>query len=299
MCIALLGSRGFIGSEFARQLELGNRQFHRLFSDQINLASPNHLAEKLEELGATALVNCAGYTGKPNVDACEDDKSNCLAGNAVLPGKIAAACEALDIPWGHVSSGCIYTGLRENGEGFTEKDEPNFSFRQNNCSFYSGAKALGEEVLADARRCYIWRLRIPFSNVDSPRNYLTKVMTYDKLLDAENSVSDLTELVSACIDCITKRLPFGTYNLTNPGSITTREVVQMLLDSGLTSKRFEFFESEAEFMKLAAVAPRSNCVLDSSKALAAGLKLTDVRSAMQRAIDTWQPQHIASKMPAE
>lgn len=289
MRIALLGSRGYIGSEFARQLAERQVEFVPILWNEYDACQHELLADRLRHAGVNALINCAGYTGKPNVDACEFDKANCLAGNAVLPGAIAAACEALDLPWGHVSSGCIYTGRRPDGKAFTEEDAPNFSFRQDNCSFYSGTKALGEEVLADAHKCYVWRLRIPFSNVDSPRNYLSKVMSYDKLLDAENSVSDLTELVRACIDCLTKALPFGKYNLTNPGSITTREIVDMLRQSGLTSKEFSFFESETEFMNIAAVAPRSNCVLDSSKALAAGLELTDVRDAIDRAISTWQP----------
>ena len=33
-----------------------------------------------------------------------------LQGNAVLPGIIREVCEDLKIPWGHVSSGCIYSG---------------------------------------------------------------------------------------------------------------------------------------------------------------------------------------------
>ena len=112
------------------------------------------------------------------MDACEIHKSECLAGNAVLPGTIAQACEAANVPWGHVSSGCIYTGSRPDGSGFTEEDAPNFTFRQNNCSFYSGTKALGEEVLAGYSNIYIWRVRIPFDQFENPRNYLTKLMRY-------------------------------------------------------------------------------------------------------------------------
>ncbi len=40
-----------------------------------------------------------------------------------------------------------------DGGGFREDDAPNFSFRTNHCSFYSGTKALGEEVLAGAADC--------------------------------------------------------------------------------------------------------------------------------------------------
>lgn len=245
------------------------------------------LTKHLDDLSPDFFINCAGYTGKPNVDACELHKAECLAGNAVLPGVIAKACQQLELPWGHISSGCIYTGQRTDGDGFTEDDPPNFTFRQNNCSFYSGTKALAEEILATAGQCYIWRLRIPFSEVDSSRNYLSKLMRYERLLDARNSLSYLPEFVAACLDSVEKRIPFGTYNLTNPGSVTTREVVELIRDSGVVDREFQFFRCEAEFMREAAVTPRSNCVLDCSKALAAGLRLTPVEEAIENSLVHW------------
>ncbi|MEX1028262.1 MAG: sugar nucleotide-binding protein [Candidatus Paceibacterota bacterium] len=293
MRVALLGGGGFVGTEFSSQILGRNFELRSIGRRDRDLYDVAQLTEHLEKLSPDALVNCAGYTGKPNVDACESDKANCLAGNAVLPGVVAEACEALDIPWGHVSSGCIFTGRRPNGKGFAEIDPPNFSFRQNNCSFYSGTKALGEEILAVAKKCYIWRLRIPFSNVDGPRNYLSKLMRYPKLLDAENSLCDLTEFVAASLACLHRRLPFGTYNLTNPGSVTTREVVDLIQESGVCRKEFQFFDSDEEFMSLAAVAPRSNCVLDSSKAIQAGLKLTEVRESLENALKTWRAESPA------
>ena len=244
----------------------------------------------LEDTSPDVVVNCAGYTGKPNVDACELDKANCVAGNAVLPGVINEACETLGIPWGHVSSGCIFTGRRNDGKGFTESDTPNFTFRQNNCSWYSGTKALGEVILADASQCYIWRLRIPFSDIDSPRNYLSKVQRYENLLEAENSLSNLPEYVAACLDCFVKEVPFGIYNLTNPGSVTTSEVVEMIKSAGVSNKEFRFFDSEDDFMQRAAKTPRSNCVMDSSKAIQAGLRLTPIRDAIQLALEKWKPE---------
>lgn len=285
--IILLGASGFIGSEFADQIQQRGHGLFRVGRGDCELYSAAALRRYLESFQPTMLINCAGYTGKPNVDACELDKANCLAGNAVLPGIIAEVCLALGIPWGHVSSGCIYTGRRGDGNGFTELDPPNFSFRQNNCSFYSGSKALGEEVLAGTQQCYLWRLRIPFSHVDSPRNYLTKLMRYESLLEAENSLSHLGEFVTAALDCFDKQLPFGIYNLTNPGSISTSAVVELIRASGVCDKQFNFFESEDQFMRLAATTPRSNCVLDSSKALAAGLKLTPIATAIRHALQRW------------
>ena len=286
--IALLGATGQIGRVFNDQLRSRGFQVTAIRRQDCDLFVRGALEKRIAEISPDILINCGGYTGKPNVDACETDKANCLAGNAVLPGVIAEACDKIGITWGHVSSGCIFTGKRVDGAGFSEQDPPNFSFRQNNCSFYSGTKALGEEILADVDRCYIWRLRIPFSNIDSPRNYLSKLMRYDTLLEAENSLSELNEFVAAALDCFALNLEFGIYNLTNPGSVTTSEVAEMIRESGVSNKEFRYFDSESDFMRLAAKTPRSNCVLDNSKALAAGLRLTPVREALQRSLSEWK-----------
>ncbi|MBL4574761.1 MAG: dTDP-4-dehydrorhamnose reductase, partial [Opitutaceae bacterium] len=199
-------------------------------------------------------------------------------------------CEEKNIPWGHVSSGCIFTGTRSDGLGFKEEDAPNFSFRTNNCSFYSGTKALGEEILSGAKQLFTWRLRIPFSEVDSSRNYLSKLMRYDRLLEDSNSLSHLDEFVSATWECWAKKIPFGTYNVTNPGHVTTRDVVDMILKSGLIKKEFSFFESEAEFMQIAAKTPRSNCILDSSKLANAGIKMREVHDAVEASLREWKKE---------
>ena len=285
--IIVLGASGYVGGEFIRKFEWEGVACLALSRRDCNIYDESALAAAIKQAGGTFLINSAGFTGKPNVDACEYQKTECLLGNGVLPGVVAKACELAGIPWGHVSSGCIYTGEKADGSGFTEEDPPNFSFRQNNCSFYSGTKALGEECLADVPTCYVWRLRIPFNEFDSPRNYLTKVMRYQRLLDARNSLSHLGEFVDACVQCHTDRVPYGIYNLTNTGSVTTREVVQMLLAANVTQKSFDFFESEEEFMAIAAKTPRSNTVLDNSKALAAGLRLSDVQAAIDKALQHW------------
>jgi dTDP-4-dehydrorhamnose reductase len=286
--IYLLGGSGYVGAAYQALLLRKGIPFRNLRRAELDYTSPPILTAALRHDRPQFLINAAGYTGKPNVDACELHKDECLFGNGVLPGIIAQACTDAGIPWGHVSSGCIYTGARTTGAGFTEKDTPNFSFRTNNCSFYSGTKALGEEVLAGRTDVYIWRLRIPFNEVDNPRNYLTKLMRYSTLLDAANSISQLDEFVAATFACWEKRVPFGIYNVTNPGHITTREVVDIIRKTGVSQKDFKFFTDEAEFMQTAAKTPRSNCVMDSSKLAAAGIKMTEVHEAIERDLRRWR-----------
>jgi len=286
--IYLLGGSGYVGRAYQALFRLRGVPFRSLSRSEVDYTDPGELRSALLGDRPEFLVNAAGYTGKPNVDACELHKAECLLGNAVLPGVVAQACEEAGVPWGHISSGCIYSGDGPGAGGFTERDSPNFTFRTNNCSFYSGTKGLGEEVLAGHPNVFIWRLRIPFDSVDNPRNYLSKLMRYQRLLDATNSISELDEFAQATLACWSRRVPFGTYNVTNPGRVTTREVVELIRRSGVCAKRYEFFASEQEFMGAVAKTPRSNCVLSSEKLAGVGIRLTEVREAIERDLKAWR-----------
>ena len=145
------------------------------------------------------------------------------------------------------------------------------------------------EVLEGAASCYLWRLRIPFDHVDSPRNYLSKLLSYARLLEAENSISHLGDFVSACLACHEKQVPFGTYNLTNPGTVTTHEVAALLRERIAPAKTFDFFSDESEFMRLAAKTPRSNCVMDTTKSETAGIAMRPIAEALDEALSRWSP----------
>lgn len=288
--ILLLGASGFVGTAFHDHFKQMDIEAQPVSRKDVNYYDKSQLANLIRSTKPRFLVNCAGYTGKPNVDACEDNRHQTLLGNAVLPGLIREVCEDLRLPWGHVSSGCIYTGRRPDGEGFREQDPPNFSFRTNNCSFYSGTKALGEEVLEGAKNCYIWRLRIPFNEIDSPRNYVSKLLNYKLLLEAENSISHLGDFVEACTASYLNEIPFGTYNITNPGTVTTSQVTRLLNETIAPNRSFRFFQNEAEFMRTAARTPRSNCVLDTHKILRAGISIRPVVDALKHALKQWRWQ---------
>ena len=304
--ILLLGATGYIGEAFAQELQRRKKDFIPLSRHQVDYSRFDLLVEFLKAKKPSFVLNSAGYTGKPNVDACELDKAGTLVGNTLLPQTIAHACAAANIPWGHVSSGCIYAGAKisEKGSvnvqkdmtkpelhalvekksplvhGFTENDTPNFSFRDQPCSFYSGTKALGEEAMAGLGQSYVWRLRIPFDEFDNKRNYLSKVQRYPKVYDNVNSISHRADYVKACLDTWELRAPFGIYNVTNPGFVTTRHVVETLEKILKPKHKFEYWSSDEEFYKVAAKTPRSNCVMDVSKLLAAGVKIRGVEEAL-------------------
>ena len=61
-----------------------------------------------------------------------------------------------------------------------------------------------------------------------------------------------------------------------------------------SARRFEFWSGDEEFYRVAAKTPRSNCVLDVSKALAAGVKLRPVVGAIEDSLRSWKPDQPAT-----
>lgn len=314
--ILLLGGSGYIGGAFVRELKRRELPFKNLSRSELDYTRFDPLFAFLKANQPEFVINSAGFTGKPNVDACEMAKADTLAGNTLLPLTIATACAALAIPWGHVSSGCIYSGAKvitdgqartekdltkpelravvdqtpEMIRGFTESDTPNFSFRDGPCSFYSGTKALGEEAIAGIGRNYVWRMRIPFDEFDHARNYLSKVQRYARVYDNVNSISHRGDFAAACLDLWERRASFGTYNVTNPGFVTTRQVVTLVEQHLKLAKRFKFWASDEEFYKVAAKTPRSNCVMDTTRLLAAGVKVRPVIEALKHSLQNWKAE---------
>jgi dTDP-4-dehydrorhamnose reductase len=304
--VLLLGSNGYVGRYFAEFLKSKGAELIVVSRAESDYTDFNILKKLLRQHRPDFLINAAGFTGKPNVDACENAKADTLFGNTVFPLRIAEACAEERIPWGHVSSGCIYQGSKgvdSSGApiGFREEDTPNFTLCSGNGSFYSGTKALAEDhLIKGGYDVYIWRLRVPFDHRDGGRNYLSKLLRYKTLLDVRNSLSHLGDFVSSAWATIERRLPYGVYNLTNPGSITTKEVVELIGQEGQQRaakkdsfsaermlKKFSYFESEEVFMKTAAVARRSSCVLDTTKAERVGLPLRPVREAIATSLQQW------------
>jgi dTDP-4-dehydrorhamnose reductase len=317
--VILLGASGYIGQAFGKELKRRGIPFRPISRKEIDYTDYRALWITLQKEKPDFVINAAGFTGKPNVDACENQRGEAIAGNVTLAQTVAQACDAAGVRLGFVSSGCIYTGAKVRREcgtwavedrlteplvsellakrsdrvaGFTEADEPNFCFVHNNCSFYSGTKALAEQVMAQFPDFYVWRLRIPFDELDGPRNYLSKVQRYAKVYQNWNSISHRGDFVAACLDSWLQKIPGGVYNITNPGYVSTREVVEKIQKQLSPDWNPAFWRSDDEFYRFGAVTPRSNCILDTTKILKAGIKIRTTEEALKNALDHWVPENI-------
>ena len=270
--ILLLGSNGYVGTEFKRQLDSCVTISH------IDIVDENFLREFLLDNPIEFVINCAGYVGNPNVDACETQREETFDGNVLFPLMVQRACSGL-VALGHVSTGCIYNELDpENpGKEYTELDKPNFDFSSGNSSFYSGTKSLAEKLLMEnSEDLYIWRLRMPFESVPHKKNLLTKLPNYTTVVKAKNSISRLSDFVRCCIESYEKRIPFGIYNVTNGGHVYFPDLCRRI-DNSIKRKYVTVDEISEMF-----VVPRSNCILSNSKLLDTGIEMDDVHTAIEK-----------------
>lgn len=313
--IFLLGASGYVGKAFQRELERRNLPFQSISRSTLDYSNFRVLCAALKEQRPRLVIHAAGFTGKPNVDACESQRAETIMGNVVLAQTVAEACETTGTRLGCVSSGCIYNGamfLSPNGDwreeedlnsaelqpklasrstdvrGFSENDPANFTFGQDNCSFYSGTKAVAEKMLLNFPQTYVWRLRIPFDEQDSPRNYLSKIQRYSKVYQNWNSISHLGDFASACLQTWQLGLEGGPYNVVNPGYYSTREIVELIQKNLRPDWHPLFWRDDKEFYQVAK-AYRSNCLLDSSKLIQSGVKIRPIEEALMEALKLWRP----------
>lgn len=320
--ILLLGASGYVGQAFAGELLRRQCPFIPLSHKAVDYSRFDLLFDYVRKIRPTFLVNAAGCTGKPEIDACELTRAETLCANTILPQTIARVCLMTKTPWGHVSSGGIYNGAKvvENGQtriksdlscpevlrlfsvnperlvGFTELDEPNFTFVSPPCNFYCGTKALAEEALREFGLCYIWRPKILFNELDNPRNFLSQIQRDSKVCNAVNSFSHLEDFVRACLDLWERRAPFGIYNVTNPGAVTTQQMVEAIQRILRPDRRLEFWRGDEEFVQFGAKAPRSNCILDVSKLLVTGVRMRPVQEAMEQSLRKWRTATPSSRL---
>jgi dTDP-4-dehydrorhamnose reductase len=284
--ILILGSSGYVGQKFQWALRNKGLNYMAVSRSVFDYYQDKVLDDLIEAYKPSMIINAAGFTGKPNVEACEKQRDETILGNIVLPLTIAKACVRHDVVLGHVSSGCIYNSNDDwfQEDGFTEHDAPNFCFKTPQHSFYSGTKAQSEELIRGipGLKAYIWRLRIPFDQYISPRNYITKMLTYPKLVSVPNSLSHLGDFTKSCVDCFIRGVEFGTYNMTNPGSLTAEGFTELWCEIH-GPRKFDFWPSVEEFNKHATT-PRSNCVLNTDKATKAGVGMRHITDAMKDAI---------------
>lgn len=288
--ILIIGN-GFVGKKMYNYLNSNNftnSEIYHLYSlkyfDQtggINVIENSIICNHIDYV-----INCVGYTGSPNVDGCEDNKEDTWYLNVVFPTIVAGLCAKYKAKLINISSGCVYSGYDKE---YTEECTPNYGLFTDNSSWYSKTKHACELSLKQYDNAFNFRIRMPITgDVTESKNYLTKILKYNNLIDFVNSktvIEDLLDFTQRFI--ITDKnndLPSGNYNVVNPIPLSTEKVTNILDDYGLWNPHWKWIDL-SELYK-STKCGRSNCVLDMNYTTnITGIKLPTEEESIRKVLE--------------
>ncbi|KAF2460261.1 hypothetical protein BDY21DRAFT_369315 [Lineolata rhizophorae] len=261
--------------------ELLFEQGKAVFTTTVRMENRQAVVAELDRIKPTHVFNCAGCTGRPNVDWCEDNKEATIRSNAIGALNLTDCCYLAGVHITVFATGCIYQYSEEHkvgGSPFLETDKANFDG-----SFYSFTKSRVEELMKPYDNCLILRVRMPVSDDLHPRSFVTKIIGYDRVVDVLNSQSILQDLLPASI-LLAENKETGVYNFTNPGAISHNEILTMFKNIVRPDFQWKNFRIEEQSMILKA--GRSNCELDAGKLVAKmkefGHEIPEVHEAYEK-----------------
>ena len=269
---------GWLGTQFAERIE-------GAYLEQTDITDERALCEVLDARDPARVINCAGRTGRPNVDSLEAEPGRTLRSNVAGPILLAAACESRGIHLTHLGSGCVYSGDKD-GAGYGEEDPPNFDG-----SLYARSKIQAEQALQEMGALQL-RVRLPISAVPGPRNLLTKLLGYADVVRVANSITVLDDFwAPAC--ALIEREETGIWNCVNPGVEYHDELLALYAERVDPTHAFQVISPDTLDGRLAA--RRSNCVLRTDKLAAAGLSLPPLDESLPRLVDAYGAHLHAAK----
>jgi len=256
--ILILG-HGYVGSYlYGRLKKIKKSDVTIVRREFLDYTNSSELIKWLTREKFDYVINCFGFTGRPNVDEGERKPELCYELNTFAPLKLSTLCKAYDINYIHISSGCIYTNYTKE---FTEEDYPNFGFLDKESSTYSKSKHAFE---LGCDHGLIIRVRMPFCDRLHERSYLTKIKKYDNLINLKNSKTYIPQLLDFIEQFITDKLEAKDKDIINfvqPNALSTDVITDLMKDYNLENKNWDW----VQFEDLNCLANRSNCILSVDK----------------------------------
>lgn len=278
--VAIFGG-GYVGSNLFKEVQKSYKLESFLIDrKKLDYTSEKDLRSFFEACEPNYVVNCVGFTGRPNVDACEVNRESTYQLNVQLPILLAKLCEEYRASLYHISSGCIYSGYNFP---YNEEHVPDFGVFSDKSSFYSMTKHAAELALAQFNNVKIFRIRMPFCGEHTDRNYLLKIRKYSNLLNEVNSktyIPGFVEILRKLLETNNERSPKYTLNVCNPNPLRTDQVVEIYRKHNFDNPNWKFISYE----ELPIKANRSNCIMDCTKLKEFGFEFETEEEAITKSI---------------
>jgi len=263
--ILILG-KGFIGVRLQQELNcpISAKRIEK-FDDVYGL---------IKRYRPKVLINCIGHTGAGNVDGCEKALDKTLYANTYIPLLLADIALRQNIKLVHISSGCIYHYTYGKSRPVVESMDPDYYEL-----YYSRTKIYTENALikmSEFHDILIARIRVPLDNRPHPKNILTKLLHFNKVIDVPNSVTYIPDCVKALKHLI-KTKKKGAYNIALNGGLRYQDLLEEYNRLG-KSHSYELIPLKNLKLK------RTNLILSTKKLEASGFKVRTPKEIIKECV---------------
>lgn len=289
MKFLIFGHKGWIGSMIVKLLKKQNIDFvcaksraenKKAVEEELLLEKPTHVMSFIGRTHGTT-EDGTKYTTIDYLEQKGKIKEN-VRDNLFAPMVLGLLCKKHNIHFTYLGTGCIFKYdekhlFGDESTGFLESDLPNF-FE----SSYSTVKGYTDQLMHLLEdNCLNLRIRMPIIDKLEPRNFITKIITYEYICSIPNSMTVLDDLLPCAIE-MAKNNVTGTVNLTNPGVVTHNEILEMyrdIIDPTFTWKNF----SKEDQDKILA-GGRSNDCLDTTKLSNMFPEINHIKTSVKKTI---------------
>lgn len=262
--LLIFGSNGWIGSQFINYLketESNNPNFTYI---ETNVRADNEVlvSDIIIAHSPTHIISFIGRThdeGFNTIDYLEQEgklKDN-IRDNLYAPLVLANLANKFNIHYTYIGSGCIFSQEDVTEKSYLETDNPDFFG-----SSYSIVKGFTDRLIKFYPTTLNLRIRMPIVDFHHPRNFITKITSYEKICSIPNSMTVLPDFYPIIVDLI-KTCKTGTINLVNPEVISHNEILEMYKE--IIDPSFEWSNFTIEEQNKILKSKRSNNNLNTNK----------------------------------
>ena len=268
----VIGSTGFFGSVVVDVLQSSGRSYACMpRSDRMQ--NRKDIEYWIDLWKPKYVINCAGTSGKPNIDWCETHTQDTVDINVTGQLNIAHICFQRGIHCTLFGTGCLYRYKEERKRPLKEIDEPDFKG-----NVYGRLRAQLESLVRHYPKTVLsLRVAFPIHGKMHPKSLVAKLVKYKSITCIPTSYTVMDSLFPLIPKMIESGAT-GIYNFTNPGTTDNGEILDIY------SQIFEVHLSwTLEKPSSDQVSARAYSELDVSKLECVVGKLPAVQSAIRSA----------------
>lgn len=281
--LLIFGSKGWIGNQFINFLESIKKNNPNFTYIETNVRADNErlVNDILIAHNPTHIISFIGRTygeGINTIDYLEKEgklREN-MRDNLYGPLVLAMLSKKYNIHYTYIGTGCIFSQEDPLMKSYNEESEPDFFG-----SSYSIVKGFTERLLKFYDTTLILRIRMPIVDFHHPRNFISKIINYDKICSMPNSMTVLPDFYPIILDLI-KRKEVGTLNLVNPGLISHNEILEMYKEIVDPTFKWENFTIEEQNQVLKS--ERSNNQMDTAKLISLYPTVPDIKTGVRNCL---------------